>query len=81
MAQKADKDEPDIAWTWIHDQVLLFGADSKEQPPEGVVHRFWVLSKYQFRHTVGKAIWCTLLRCLVLWEDKLMAVQMDIGWV
>ena len=39
------------------------------------------LSKYQFGDTVGEAMQCAFLCHLLPCEDKLAAVQIDIGWV
>ena len=39
---------------------------------------FWALSKCQFGDTHGDAACCAFLQYLVLWEDKLVAVQTDI---
>ena len=43
--------------------------------------RYWALSKCQFGDTVDEAARRAFLRRLLPWEDKLVAVQMDIRWV
>ena len=53
----------------------------KELPLEWALHRYRALSKCQFEDTVGEATWRTFLCHLLPWEDKLAAVQMDIGQV
>ena len=75
-----DEKELEVVHAWLHDQDLLFGTDSKDLPLEWAVHMFYVLSKYQFRDTIGEAMRCTFLH-LVLCKDKLAAVQMEIKWV
>ena len=60
---------------------MLISAESKELTPEGSIHRYRVLAKYQFGDTIGEAIWCAFLYYLVPCEDKLMVVQIDIRWV
>ena len=52
--------------------------NGKELPPEQALHRYQALSKCQFGDTVGEAAQHTFLHCLLPWEDKLVAVQMDI---
>ena len=66
---------------WFHDQDLLEDHNSKELPPKWALHRFRALSKCQFGDTVDEATWRTFLHHLLPWEDKLVAVQTDIGWV
>ena len=39
------------------------------------------LYKCQFGDTIGEAMWHTFLCRLLPCEDKLGAIQMDIGWV
>ena len=48
---------------------------------EWALYRFWALSKCQFGDTVDEAARCTFLRHLLPYEDRLAAIQMDIGWV
>ena len=66
---------------WLHDRDLLDNPNGKGLPPKWAFSRIWALSKCQFGDTVGEtahhAFLCYLLPC----EDKLAAIQMDIGWV
>ena len=70
-----------MAWAWLYDRDLLMDHNSKELPLEQALCKYWALSKCQFKDTVGEATWCTFLRHLLPWEDKLVAIQMDIGRV
>ena len=70
-----------MAWAWLRDQDLMMDYNGKELPLERALHRYWALSKCQFRDTVDEAARRVFLHCLLPWEDKLAAVQMDIGWV
>ena len=70
-----------MAWARLHDRDLLDDHNSKELPPEWAPHRFRALSKCQFGDTVDEATWHAFLRHLLPWEDKLVAVQSDIGQV
>ena len=54
---------------------------NKELPPEQALHRFWALFKCQFGKTVDKATRHAFLHHLLLYEDKLAAIQMYIGQV
>ena len=60
---------------------LLDGPNGKELPLEWALYRFRALSKCQFGDTVDEAAWYAFLHCLLPWEDKLVAIQMDIGQV
>ena len=80
MAKLAEE-ELETAQTWLYDRNLLDDYNSKELPPNRALHRFQALSKCQFEDTVDKATWHAFLRCLLPYEDKLSAVQMDIRWV
>ena len=73
--------ELEMVWTWLCILDLLDDPYSKELPPDQALHRFWVLSKCQFRYTIGEAVQCAFLHCLLPCEDKLAAVYTDIGWV
>ena len=55
--------------------------NGKELPPKWALCRYRALSNCQFSNTVGEAAWRTFLHCFLPWEDKLVAVQMDIGQV
>ena len=55
--------------------------NGKKIPLEWALHRYRALSKCQFGDTVSEAALRTFLRHLLPWEDKLVAVQMDIGRV
>ena len=55
--------------------------NGKELPLEWALCRYLALSKCQFGDTVDEATWCTFLHHLLPWEDRLVAVQTDIGWV
>ena len=74
-------EELEMAWTWLHYQDLLDNPNGKELPPDWALFRFWVLSKCQFGDTIGEATQCGFLCCLLLYEDKLVAIQMDVRWV
>ena len=78
---KPAKEELEMAWAWLHAQGLLIDYNGKELPPEWALCRYSALSKCQFGDTVDKAAWCTFLHCLLPWEEKLAAVQIDIGCV
>ena len=53
----------------------------KELPLEWALCRYRALSKCQFGDTVDEAAQRAFLHRLLPWEDKLAAVQMDIGRV
>ena len=67
-----------MAWAWICDQDLTIDNNGKEIPPERALHRYRALSKCQFGDTVDEAAWHAFLRRLLPWEDKLVAIHMDI---
>ena len=73
--------ELEMVGTWLHNQDLLDNPHGKELSPEWALLRFWAIFKCQFGDTVSEAVLCTFLHLLLLCEDKLVAVQMDIGWV
>ena len=75
------EEELEMAWAWLHDRDLMMDYNGKELPPEWALCRYRALSKCQFGDTVDEAAWRTFLCHLLPWEDKLAAVQMDIGWV
>ena len=77
----AAEEELEIVLAWLHDQDLLDDPDSKGLPLERVICRFWALSKCQFGDTVDEATLHTFLHHLLPCEDKLVAIQTDIGWV
>ena len=66
---------------WLCDRDLMMNDNGKELPPERALCRYRALSKCQFGDTVGEAAWRAFLHRLLPWEDQLVAVQMDIGWV
>ena len=70
-----------MAWAWLQDQDLTMDYNGKELPLEWALCGYQALSKCQFGDTVGEATWHAFLRRLLPWEDKLVAVQMDIGRV
>ena len=55
--------------------------NGKKLPLERALCRYWALSKCQFGDTVDKAAWHSFLRHMLPWEDKLAAIQTDIGRV
>ena len=75
------EEELETVRAWLYDRDLTMDYNAKEFPPEQALHRYRALSKCQFGDTVDEAAWRTFLRCLLPWEDKLAAIQMDIGWV
>ena len=70
-----------MAWTWLCNQDLLDNPNSKELPPSWALHSFQALSKSYFKDTVGEATQHAFLHHLLPCEDKLAAVQTDIGQV
>ena len=60
---------------------LLMDYNGKELPLEWDLCRYQALSKCQFGDTVDEATRRAFLCHLLPWEDKLAAVQMDIGRV
>ena len=80
-AGKLAEKELEMAWAWLRDQDLMMDHNDKELPLEWALFRYRALSKCQFGDKVGEAAWRTFLHHLLPWEDKLVAVQMDIGWV
>ena len=75
------EEELEMAHTWLYDQDLLDNPNCKQLSPQRAIHRFWAHFKCQFGDTVGKPIWCTFLKRLLLCEDKLSDVQIEISWV
>ena len=75
------EEELEMVWAWLYNQDLLDYPNSKVLPPKWALCRFWALSKCQFGDTLGEAIQNGFLHCLLPYEDKLVAVQMDIEWV
>ena len=73
------EEELKMAWAWLHDWHLPDNPNGKGLPPEWALCRFQVLSKCQFVDTVGEAMWFTFLHRLLPSENKLAAIQMDIG--
>ena len=80
MVEPAEEDL-EMARAWLCDQDLLDDHNSKELPLKQDLCRFRALSKYQFGDTVDEAIWRAFLCHFLPWEDKLMAVQIEIRWV
>ena len=80
-AGKLAEEELKTVWAWLHYQDLIMDYNGKEHPLERALCRYRALSKSQFGDTVDEATQCTFLRYLLPWEDKLAAIQMDIGWV
>ena len=70
-----------MARTWLSNWDLLDNPDGKEFPPDWALHRFWALSKCHFRDIVGVAMRYVFLCCLHPCENKLAAIQTDIGQV
>ena len=70
-----------MVWAWLHDQDLMMDYNGKELPLEQALCKYRALSKCQFGDTVDEAARRAFLHCLLPWEDKLAAVQIDIGWV
>ena len=81
MAGKLAGEELEMVWAWLHARDLLMDHNGKELPPEWAFHRYWALSKCQFGDTVGNATRCLFLHYWLPWEDKLAAVQTNIGWI
>ena len=75
------EEELEMAWAWFHGRDLMMDYNCKELPPEWALHRYRALFKCQFGDTVGEAAWCAFLHHLLPWEVKLVAFQIDIGWV
>ena len=75
------EEELETAWAWLHDQDLLDDLNGKELPLEWAHCRFWALSKCQFEDTVNEATQHAFLCHLLPCEDKLAAIQTDIGQV
>ena len=73
------EEELEMVWTWLYDQDLLDNPNGKELPLEWVLYRFQAFSKCYFRDTVGKTIRWAFLYHLWPCEDKLAAIQIDIG--
>ena len=80
-AGKPAEEELEMVRAWLHDQDLMMDYNGKELLLEWALCRYWALSKCQFGDTVSEAAWHAFLCCLLPWEDKLVAVQMDIGRV
>ena len=70
-----------MALAWLYDQELLDDHIGMELSLEWGLCRFWAISKCQFGDTVDETTQCAILRRLLPWEDKLMAIQTGIGWV
>ena len=75
------EEEPETAQAWLCDRDLLKDHNGKELPVEWALCRFWALFKCQFGDTVDEATWCAFLCSLLPWEDKLTAIQREIGRV
>ena len=75
------EEELEMARAWLHDRDLMMDYNGKELPPEWALCRYRALSKCQFGDTVDEAAHGAFLHHLLPWEDKLVAIQMDIGWV
>ena len=75
------EEELEMVRTWLNDRDLMMDHNSKEFPPEQALCRYQALSKCQFGDIVDEATWHAFLHHLLPWEDKLAAVQMDIGQV
>ena len=80
MSELAEE-EVEMARAWLCEQDLTIDYNGKELPLEWALCRYRALSKCQFGDTVDEAARRAFLRCLLPWEDKLVAVQMDIGRV
>ena len=80
-AGKPAEEEQEMARAWLRDQGLLIDYNGKELPQEWALYRYQALSKCQFGDTVGEATQRAFLCHLIPWEEKLAAIQMDIGWV
>ena len=76
-----EEQELETMRTWLHNWDLLDDPNGKELPLEFALSRFWALSKCQFGDTVGQTTLHTFLHHLLPYEDKLAAIQTDIGWV
>ena len=80
MGEPAEE-ELETARAWLRDRDLMLDYNGKELPPERALYRYRSLSKCQFGDTVDEATRCAFLSHLLPWEDKLAAIQMDIGGV
>ena len=78
---KLAEEELEMAWGWLHDQNLMMDYNGKELPLEWALCRYRALSKCQFGDIIDEAAWCAFLHHLLPWEDKLVAIHMDIGRV
>ena len=75
------EEELETAQAWLCDRDLTMDDSGKELPLEWALCRYRALSKCQFGDTVDEAAQRAFLRHLLPWEDKLAAIQMDIGRV
>ena len=75
------EEELEMLRAWLRDRDLTMDNTSKELPLEWALHRYRALSKCQFGDIVDEAAWRAFLCHLLPWEDKLAAVQIDIGRV
>ena len=75
------EEELEIAWISLCNKELLDYPKGKELPLDWALFCFWALSKCQFGGTVGEATQCGFLCHLLPCEDKLVAIQTNIGWV
>ena len=75
------EEEMEMAWAWLCNRDLMMDDNGKELPLKWALHRYWALSTCQFGDTVDEAARHTFLHRLLPWEDKLVAIQMDIGQV
>ena len=79
QAAKLVEEELEMVWAWLLNQDLLEDHNNKELPLEWALCRFWALSKCKFGDTVDEATWHAFLHHFLSWEDKLAAIQIDIG--
>ena len=75
------EEELEMVRTWLYNRDLLDDPNGKELPPVQALCRFQALSKCQFRDTIVRTTQCTFLHCQLPFEDKFVAVQINIGWV
>ena len=79
---KLAEDELEMARAWLHDRDLMMDYNGKELPLEWAFCRYRVFSKCQFGDThLMKPHGVPSCAIFLPWEDKLAAVQMDIGQV
>ena len=80
-AGKLVEEELEMVRAWLCNCNLTIDYNGEEVPLEWAFCRYRALSKCQFGDTVDEATWHIFLHHLLPWEDKLAAIQMDIGWV